>query len=226
MSNINKIWFYVIDKKFWNEINIEKNIYVSLFLKNLENDIIINIAENSKVDFYGFFSEISPKNIIINQFKNNSSLNFKSLFISNNSNLISNIASQINSLNSKAYLNIISIIKENKIWIDSSIKIEKNSKKIEAKLELENIFIWEKWTINSIPKLFIYSNDVQVSHSSKTQRIPDDKLFYLESRWLDKKNSNQILLESYFIQIFSCLEMYNKDIFKSINSEFLNLNLN
>gem|GEM_PF-4758516 len=67
------------------------------------------------MDFYGFFSEISPKNIIINQFKNNSSLNFKSLFISNNSNLISNIASQINSLNSKAYLNIISIIKENKI---------------------------------------------------------------------------------------------------------------
>lgn len=224
MSNINKTWFYIIDETYENEINIMKNIYVSLFIKDLENDLVINILENSKVDFYGFFSENSPKNIIINQFKDNSSLNFKSLFISNNSNLISNIKTQINSNNSKANLNIISIVKENKIWIDSSIKIEKKSKKIDAHLTLENIFIWKNWIINSIPNLFIDSNDVKVSHSSKSHRIDENKLFYLKSRWLDEENSIKLMTHSYFQKTFSCLEMIDKNIFEDINNEFLNLN--
>lgn len=224
MSNINKTWFYIIDENYSKEINIENGIYVSLFVKNYKDDLIINIGENSKVDFYWFFSDNCPQNITINQFENNSSLNFKSLFISNNSNLISNIKSQINSLNSKANLNIISIVKENKIWIDSSIKIEKNSKKIEAKLDLENIFIWKTWTINSIPNLFIDSNDVKVSHSSKSHRIDENKLFYLKSRWLSEEKSIKLMTQSYFQKTLSCLEMFDKNVFKGINSEFLNLN--
>lgn len=224
MSNINKTWFYIIDKNYSNEINIEKNIYVSMFIKNLENDLIINIAENSKVDFYWFFYDFAPKSIIINQQNNNSSLNFKCLFISKNSSLISNIKSQISWNNSKSNLNIISIVKENKIWINSSIKIEKNSKKIESSLNLENIFIWKTWNIISIPNLFIDSNDVKVSHSSKSHRIDENKLFYLKSRWLDEKSSTKIMTNSYFQKTFSCIEIIDKNIFEDINNEFLNLN--
>lgn len=224
MSNINKTWFYIIDETYKNIINIENNIYVSLFVKNFKNDLIINIAENSKVDFYWFFSDICPKNITINQLKDNSNLNFKSFFISNNSNLISNIKSQINSNNSKANLNIISIVKENKIWIDSSIKIEKNSKKIQSSLNLENIFIWSNWNIISNPNLFIDSNDVKVSHSSKSHRIDENKLFYLKSRWLDWEKSIKIIINSYFQKTFSCLEMLDRNIFEDINNKFLNLN--
>ncbi len=221
--NINKNWFYVIEDN-WSEINIAEDIYVSLFAWNLQNDITINLGENSKADIYGFFSEFSPKNIILNQKNDSSFVNFKSIFIWNSKDLSSNISSQISSNNSTSKIKIISIVKENKISINSDITISKNSKKIKANLELENIFIWENWSIISNPNLFVNSQDVKVSHSSKTHRIPKEKLFYLESRWLDRKNSSQILLESYFRETFSCVEMYNKNLFEDIYNEFLKLN--
>lgn len=222
MSYINKNWFYIIDENCSKEINISENIYVSLFVKNIKDNLNINIAENSKVDFYWFFKDYCPENILINQENNNSILNLKSIFIGNNSDLISNIESKIKSNNSKANLNVIWIVKENKISINSSINISKNSKKIEAHLELENIFVWNNWTINSLPNLFIESNDVKVSHSSKSHRLQDQKVFYIKSRWLDEKQSINLMLQSYFFKNFSCIEMFNKDIYNEILKEFLN----
>lgn len=220
MSNITQTWFYIIDEKFLNEIHIEKDIYVSLFIKNINKDIILHIGENTKVDFYWFFSEICPKNITIHQYQNNSFLKFNALFITNGKDLMSNIVSHIDSNNSKALLNIIWIVKENKIWINSSIKIEKNSQNIEAKLDLENIFIGNEWKIFSIPNLFIDSNDVKVSHSSKSHRIDWSKLFYLQSRGLNEKDSISIIIKSYFMKNFSCIEMIDENIFKNILQEF------
>lgn len=215
-KNISKTGFYIIDKNFENEINIEKNIYVSLFMKNFDKDLIIDIWENSKVDMYCFFTQICPENIKIIQNYNNSILNLKSLFFDSKKNLSSNIISQINSNNSKSFLNIVSIVKENKIEINSWIEVKKNSKKIESKLELENIFVWNNGKIKSTPNLFIESNEVKISHSSKSHRLNDDKLFYLKSRWLDKKKSTSIMIESYFIKIFSCLKMFDEKILKDI----------
>lgn len=222
--NITQNWFYKIKNLENNQINIAENIYVSLFLENIENDIIINIMQNSKADIYGFFSEKSPENIILNQKNNSSIINFKSIFIWNSKDLSSNISSKINSNNSSSNLSIISIVKENKISINSDITISKDSKGIDAKLELENIFIWNNGTIISNPNLFIDSKDVKVSHSSKTHRIPEEKLFYLKSRWINHNESTKIMLESYFKKTFSCIEVYNKELFKNIYDTFLKLN--
>lgn len=220
MSNIDTNWFYVIDKTFKKNINIANNIYVSLFIKDFKNDLIINIWENSKVYFYWIFFKKCPKNIIINQNKNNSYLNFKSIFRNKNCDLISNISSLISSNNSKAFLNIIWIVQENNIWINSSIKIEKNYKNIEAKLDLENIFIWNNWTIYSVPSIFIESDDIKINHSSKSHRIDEQKLFYLKSRWLEEEKSIKFIIQSYFQKNFSCLEMFNKQVFKNVFKEF------
>jgi hypothetical protein len=218
MSNINTTWFYIIDERFWNEIHIENNLYVSLFFENQNDDILLFIGENSTVDCYSFFYEKSPKNIIIQQNNQNSTLNFKALFMGYTHDLFSNIESVITSNNCKANLHIVSIIKEKKIWIHSSIYIEKNTKNIQSQLDLENICIWNQWSIHSLPSLFVHSNDVKVSHSSKTHRIDEAKIFYLQSRWLTKKESISLLLKSYFIKNFACIEMMDKNLFKKIIS--------
>lgn len=224
MSNITKTWFYQIDTRFGNHIEIEKNIYTSLFIKDLENDITLSVWENSKVDIYAFFSKNSPKNISIYQKDNSSKLHVKGLFIWENNNLVSNISSHISGNNSVSQIHIISIVKESHIGIDSSIHISKDSQKIEASLDLENIFIGKKGTLSSLPNLFIDSNDVQVSHSSKTHRIEEDKLFYLGSRWLDTQSSIKLMTESYFKKTFTCLEMLDKDLYDKLYEEFLSLN--
>jgi Fe-S cluster assembly scaffold protein SufB len=65
---------------------------------------------------------------------------------------------------------------------------------------------------------------VKVSHSSKTQRIDENKLFYLKSRGLSQQESIKIMIESYFKKTFSCIEMYDKKLFENISSTFLKLN--
>jgi hypothetical protein len=84
-------------------------------VKNTQNNLVINIGKNAKLDLYGFFSNSCPENITINQAENNSSLNLKALFINHNCDLVSNIKSHISSNHSKSKIHIISIVKEHKI---------------------------------------------------------------------------------------------------------------
>ena len=220
---ITKNWFYIVENDNCEEINIWANLIVWVLLLDTKNSLKINIAENSKAEIFGFFSESCSENLEIIQGNYKSEITFKALFIDNKINLNSNIVNQISGNNSHSKIKIISIVKNKKISVDSCIKIPNNSKNIDAKLELENIFIWDNWSINSNPNLFIDSNDVKVSHSSKTHRIPEEKLFYLKSRWLDEKNSSQMLLESYFRETFSCVEMFDKNYFDKLKSTFLSL---
>lgn len=223
MSIITQTWFYLIDESYESTIYIEKNIYVSLFFKNTSTDIIINIWENAKVDFYGFFSQTCPKNIVIEQYEDHSSFHMKSLFIENDAPLSSNISSKINSNHSTSNLHVVSMVQENKISINSSLEIEKENKKAQARLDLENIFLGKNGSIHSLPNLFIKTNDVKVSHSSKTHRLDENKLFYLKSRGLDHKISTSLLLESYFSKLFSCIQMLDKKTFDINQTDFLDL---
>ncbi len=220
--NITKNWFYIIKNE--NEIHIEKNIYVSLFIENWTNTLNIYLEENAKVDFFGFFYLSCPENIIFHQKSDKSILQCKSIFFDSWKDLNSNIFTKIDGKNSMGNMHIIWVVKENKISLNSNISISQKSKKIEAKLDLENIFIWNTGKIISQPNLFISNQDVKVSHSSKTQRIDENKLFYLKSRGLSQQESIKIMIESYFKKTFSCIEMYDKKLFENISSTFLKLN--
>lgn len=220
--NITKNWFYIIQNQ--NEIHIEKNIYVSLFLENGENTLNVYLEENAKVDFFGFFYNSCPENIIFHQKTNHTQLQCKAIFFDSWKNLSSHIFTQIDGENSMGNIYIISIVKENIISLNSNVSISQKSKKIEAKLDLENIFIWNSGKILSQPNLFISTQDVKVSHSSKTYRMDEWKIFYLQSRGLSQKESEKIILESYFKKTLSCIEMYDKKIFDHISGIFLDLN--
>ena len=98
-------------------------------------------------------------------------------------------------------------------WI---LKVEKNLKNIEWKLEENNIFLWESWKINSIPTLLVSSKDVNVSHSCKIEKINDEELFYLRSKGIKKQHSIQMMLDSYIVSLFKCLKMIDWTFYKNL----------
>lgn len=57
-----------------------------------------------------------------------------------------------------------------------------------------------------MPTLLVKSNEVEASHACKIEKIPEDDLFYLRSRGLDKNFATYILIESKVKNIFSFLE--------------------
>jgi len=99
------------------------------------------------------------------------------------------------------------------------IEIEKDTKNITAHLDMENIFLWDEWSVQSVPTLLVRSDDIEASHSSTTHSIDDEHLFYLGSRGLEKVEAKFLLTQSYFSKTFDGIKD-QKEIFLDIQEIF------
>jgi hypothetical protein len=177
---ITKNWLYIISDKNIKKIIIEDNLNVIIFdeLNILEN---IEIWKNSIVDIFWYIQGNNNYDLWVSIIWENSSLKLWYLLISWDSEEIkAKITSKVKASNSNIKIKIIWIVSNNwKIDIDWTLDILPWLKEINWDLIEENIFIWNSGYIKSIPNLFVWSNDVKVSHSCKMERISDEKLFYL-----------------------------------------------
>ena len=107
------------------------------------------------------------------------------------------------------------------IDLDWIIKIEEGIEKVDWNLIEENIFLWDSWIVKWIPTLLVSSSDVQASHACKMERISDEKLFYLRSRWLGRQNALNMIIEAKIENLFSCLRMYDKDFYEETMENIL-----
>lgn len=224
---ITKSWFYKIKNIGENKIEVWENLTVILFDYSwISFDLII--WENSKVEFYWFLNwkkTLTEFNFNSFQDLDNSAFKLRYLLFSKCfSKIKSRIKSEISSNNSKADLKIISILWENwNIDLDWIIKINKDLRKVEARLIEENIFLWDNWSFSWFPTLLVESEDVIASHSCKIEKIDDRKLFYLRSRWINKDKATNMLLESYFVDLFKCIWMVDRILYEDLKEEFFGL---
>lgn len=226
MIEITKNWFYKfsdLDLK-WKKVKIADNLKVAIYddLESKEK-IIIKIWENSRLDYFSFFDKqwVHNKHFILK--KGNTEVSVKSLIFSTNNDIIeSQIIWELDASNTEINLDILSFVGEKwNIKLDWILQINKNLKKVKWRLDENNIFLWDKWKISGIPTLYVATNDIEAGHSCKMERISDDKLFYLRSRWIWKLNALQIMIESKIKNLFSDLEDYGKDFYEHIMEEIL-----
>lgn len=217
---ISKSWLYIIDDSSPSVIDITNKSYVTFIMINTTKPFTFNLEEGTTLDFYGFFNENSSNKILFNQLQPNSKLEVKTMYLTTKNDLSSNIKSYISTTNAKSNVEIVNIIKNNKLNIDSSIEIEENSKQIESYLNQTNIFIWENWIVRWLPKLFVKTDDIKAWHSCKIHRINENELFYLNSRWIDKNLWINILIESNFNNLFKCLNMLDKNVLQNLEEIF------
>lgn len=226
MIEITKNWFYKfsdLDLK-WKKVKIADNLKVAIYddLESKEK-IIIKIWENSRLDYFSFFDKqwVHNKHFILK--KGNTEVSVKSLIFSTNNDIIeSQIIWELDASNTEINLDILSFVGEKwNIKLDWILQINKNLKKVKWRLDENNIFLWDKWKVSGIPTLYVATNDIEAGHSCKMERISDDKLFYLRSRWIWKLNALQIMIESKIKNLFSDLEDYDKDFYEHIMEEIL-----
>jgi len=202
-------------------IDVWENIAITLF-DDVKNDININIWKNSNVEFF-WFSENISKNINIIQYKSWSKLHFRYLIYSQilkESKI--KISSQLSWEKNSSNIKILSIVWENwKINLDGIIKIKKWAHEIKWKLIEDNLFLWNKWSIKWIPTLLVESDDVEASHACKIERISDEKLFYMRSRWIWKENAISMIIDAKVFDLFKCLSMINKEFYDELIENIL-----
>ena len=211
---INKNWFYQLSEFKAKKIIIEDNLIVAFF-DDLNENIDLEIWENSRIEFYWVLENKNDFNINFIQDKENSILKVRYLLLSkDNINVKAKIYSELSANLVKSDVRIISIVwNEWFVDLDWSIQISKEVEKVEANLIEDNLFLWNTWKVKWIPTLLVRSDDVKASHACKMERISDEELFYLRSRWVGKDNALTMMIESKIKTLFSCLSMIDNDFY-------------
>lgn len=218
---INKNGFYIVDENSPSAIDIAEGIYVMICMVDTKKPFTFHLEEWAKLDFYGFFCETSPQKLVFNQLQPSSKLQVKTMFFCDKNSLKSQIKSYIASDKSTSNVMITNMISENHLFVDSSIEVEEQTHGVVAHLQQKNIFIGQNGTMRGFPTLYVKSDDLEASHSCQVERLNEDHLFYLKSRWLSHELSTHRLVESYFIHTFWCLSMVEKDFYEMLYKKFL-----
>ena len=229
---ITRNWFYKLSELNTENISIDDNLVVAIFddfwffpfskgvswNEMKEGEINIEIWENSRVEFYWVLEKIEDYKINFLQNKQYSNLIVRYLLLSkNNDKVKAKIFSKISASNTKTDVDIISIVwNEWYIDLDWIILIDEQIEKVDAKLHEENIFLWSSGKVKWIPTLLVRSNDVKASHACRIERISDEKLFYLRSRWIWRENALFMLVESYISTMFMCISMIDDNFYKEL----------
>jgi hypothetical protein len=228
--NIQKNGFYKLSEFKTKKLIIEDNLSVIIFddwvfypllggdAWKAEGGININIWENSRVEFYWLLEKLEDYKINFIQNKNNSVLLIRYLLLSKDNNkLKTRIYSELAASFVKSNIHIISIVwNEGFIDIDWIIQINKDLTKAEWSLIEENLFLGNTWKVNGKPTLLVRSADVKASHACKMEKISDEKLFYLRSRWVWKENALTMMIDAKIIKLFTCLSMVDKNFYEKL----------
>ena len=186
MSQDKQINNQTIKQYIWEEI--KDKIY---FPQNTESKYLI-ISSDSKLDLQFFTKWENVKWDIFAIFFGDKTLS-------------ANIVAHIQNSNAHINVFILSFIQSDKlIDVQGSINLWKNISNAQWHLLEKNVVIapkWQKIKVKAVPRLDVYSNDVQATHGVSIDRINNEELFYLWSKWLSASDSQDLIIKWYIQNI-------------------------
>ena len=112
----------------------------------------------------------------------------------------------------KLNVHIVALVSEDApVTIDADIFMEEWIQWSSASLLEESILLSPKVNIRSLPVLDIHAKNIQASHWAKIYRLDDDKLFYLESKWLNKNQAEKLILSSFWERLFDLVDVNEEE---------------
>ena len=88
------------------------------------------------------------------------------------------------------------------------IGLEKSAQKSHAYLKNQNLIMSDKSFVDSRPFLEILANDVFCTHGSTTGRLNEEQIYYLQTRNLEKKQAEDLLIKGFISEILDKISMY------------------
>ena len=218
---ITKSWFYNLED-FWEISRFEISDWLKIIaLDNWKTSKEIIVWKDVHLKICWFLEKEENYEIVFRQIWEKSNLEVNYLNLAKNSEKIkAKIHSKIESNFSQSDVFVSSICWDNwEVDLDWIIELAPNFRKMAWHLTEENIFLWDKGRVRWIPALLVKSNEVEASHACKIEKISEEDLFYLRSRWIDKQNASFILVESKVKNIFKNME--NEEIYPDLIEKIL-----
>lgn len=188
--------FIKLDKKIKINIDTKKDIKLIFFSENYKEDIEIIINSKTNIDIYELSINSNSKKYIY-QNEENSIVNYYH----------GNINKNTSNIFYKVFVNKDNT--ENNLFIHS-LNLSKDKSEIEVINEFKDD-IFSKTTqetiiydlnngINKIkPILLVGSNNITANHSSFIGKFNKDKIYYIMSRGINKKDAYKLLINNFLI---------------------------
>ncbi|MDO8538203.1 MAG: SufD family Fe-S cluster assembly protein [archaeon] len=99
---------------------------------------------------------------------------------------------------------------------DGMIKIFEKAQVTNSFLEAHSILLSKNASSNNIPGLEIEANDVKATHSASVHKIDEEQLFYLNSRGINQREAQKIIVQSFFEALTNRISQENlREIFNN-----------
>lgn len=86
------------------------------------------------------------------------------------------------------------------------VLVDKGAQKTFADQSNRNVLLTDYARVNSKPQLEIYADDVACSHGSTTGQIDREALFYLQSRGIERRQAESLLLNAFLTDVVDSIE--------------------
>ena len=104
--------------------------------------------------------------------------------------------------NTKSYQLIKSVLEnDSKSVYQGKIFVSSDAQKTDGYQLSKGILLSENAEFNAKPELEIYADDVKCSHGSSSGNLNQDSIFYLMSRGLDYKQSKELLINGFLLDV-------------------------
>jgi Fe-S cluster assembly scaffold protein SufB len=220
--NITKSGFHNISEITEKTLTISKNIEVVFYDEwNCVENIILE--EWAKLEYFGYFSKDITylKHVKTAGEKSQASVNCF-LLSKAETKVTAKVIGEVWASYSLIDTDVVSLVLDGwNIDLDGIIQINEWIEKVEGYLDETNIFLWDKWSVRGFPTLLVRSDDVKAGHGCNIEKISDEKLFYMRSRWIGKENALMMIVSSYIETIFSGLEKVDEDFHNSLVERIL-----
>src|SRR3989338_7780894 len=90
---------------------------------------------------------------------------------------------------------------ESKFIYQGLIRLEKSAQKSHAYQKNQNLIMSDKCFVDSRPFLEILANDVFCTHVSTTGKLNQEQIYYLQTRNLEKKQAEDLLIKGFISEI-------------------------
>jgi len=85
------------------------------------------------------------------------------------------------------------------------VKVDKIAQRTNAFQSNKNLLLGSEARADSIPKLEILADDVKCSHGATVGPVDKEQLFYLQSRGLSLKESEELIVTGFFAQVLNTI---------------------
>ena len=189
-----------------NIINIKGKCKIYDFDNN--KNIIINLLDNSNLEYYKIRNKLSDSKTLINQ-NNDTYLDYKEIIINNDDFKYDiNVRLQGNNNVSKVTLRCLNESGNAKVFANGIVD-EKTSNN-ELLEDLRGLNLSNNELIIK-PDMQINSLDVSANHKVTISNVKEDELFYLESKGVNSSDATKLLKEGFILGI---LPLEEKEIIK------------